>query len=327
MNTKDQKIAIVGPGAIGTLFAFYLESGGFHVALAGRSPRKTSQNSTVMIRMVTRGNKLRETCVEQLGGSHNARDATPDYVIFSVKAYDTKRASRQWKSLVGPKTHVVSLQNGLGNLEILSKYFDVSKLIIAVTSEASFLSSPSDLHHTARGITKVAPAVNASLPAARRFAEMLQAVGLQSMTKIDAQDTLWGKLVVNSAINPLSAITGFSNGRLLSSESLRKLLSRIASETYEVGVKVAHANPDIEGAINASSYVLKVAATTAGNKSSMLQDVLAGKHTEVDFINGAVCRVARSEAGFDAPLNETMLHLVKALEESSTRKSHYMLSH
>ena len=314
MSSNNHKVVIVGPGAIGTLFAFYLKSGGIPVALAGRNPRQKDRISAEIIRVNTGSNKFRETTIERIVGRRNPLMLTPDYVIFAVKAYDTEKAAKQWKSLVGRNTFVVSLQNGLGNLEILRRHFVVDKLIIAVTSEASFLSSYGKIRHTARGITKVAPVVRSSLPAAKRFAEMLQGVGLEAMTKNHAQDILWGKLVANSAINALSTITGLSNGDLLSSESLRKLLSEIATETYRVGHKVARVNPDLEGAADASAYVLKAAATTARNKSSMLQDILRGKRTEVDFINGAVCRVATSRTGFKAPLNEALYNLVKALE-------------
>lgn len=215
---------------------------------------------------------------------------------------------------------MVSLQNGLGNLEILSGYFDKNKLIAAVTSEASFLISDGNIRYTATGLIKVAPVTKSSFPIAREFSELLQLAGLKSITKNDAQDILWGKLVANSAINPLSAITGLSNGHLLSSVNLRKLISKIATETYTVGRIGANVNPDIEGESEASSYVLKTAATTAQNKSSMLQDLFRGKKTEVDFINGVVCRIAK-KVSFDAPLNETMYSLVKTLEENRISKS------
>lgn len=315
MSPNKFRVVVVGPGAIGTLFAFRLQSSGIPVALATRDPRLARRLSSKPIRIYTKGNKFDEAFINYIGSGFEINGTSPEFLIFTVKAYDTENAAKQWESVVGPETHVVSLQNGLGNLEILKRcYGPATKIICAVTSEASLALAPGKVRHTARGITKIAPLTRSSIHVAKRLAEILQEAGLSSVTKSNAYDVLWGKLVVNSAINPLSAITDLRNGRLLSNKMTRKLLSDIANETYAVGRRAAHANPDIEDAEDPGTYALNAAGATATNKSSMLQDILKGKRTEVDFINGAISRLARKKGGFRAPLNEAMFSLVRALE-------------
>jgi len=211
-------------------------------------------------------------------------------------------------------------------LEILKRFFGAEKVISAVTSEASTFLSSGRVYHAARGITRVAPVSKSSLAAAERLALMFRRAGLDSVAKDNAYDILWGKLVVNSAINPLSAITGLTNGELLSCKGTRKLLSEIALETYLVGRLAARVNPDIEDARDPSTSVLKAAEATARNKSSMLQDILRGERTEIDFINGAICREAKSKGSFRAPLNEAMHGIVKSLEERNMRKPLHVAS-
>ena len=325
MSVSDSKVVIVGPGAIGTLFAVRLQSSGIPVALAGSDPRAARRFSSKPTRVYTKGNEFDEAFIRYMAGASDLQRKSPEFLVFTVKAYDTEKAARQWKFLVGRETRVVSIQNGLGNLEVLKRFFGpATKIICAVTSEASLILSPGSVRHTAKGITKVAPLSKSSLYAAKRFAEMLQAAGLRSALKSDAHDILWGKLVVNSAINPLSAITGLTNGGLLASEMTRKLLSEIAYETYVVGKRAAHVNPDIEDAKDPGAYVMKAAKATAKNKSSMLQDILRSKRTEVDYINGAICRLARKKkkriGSLRAPLNEAMLSLVRALEKNKEMK-------
>jgi 2-dehydropantoate 2-reductase len=315
------KIIIIGPGAIGILFAFHLRRNGADVILADHDPNGTGRMTSRAIGVSSYkddGNAIRETIVKCTSDPSALDITNPNYVIFAVKAYDTQKAVEEWSSIVGRDTCVVSLQNGLGNLEILERSFGKDRLIAAVTSEASTLLGKGRVYHAAKGQTVLASLNQSSLPFTRGFARLLQCAGLESSIQENVQDMIWGKLVINSAINPLSAITNFTNGELLAHEGTQKLLCQIAQETYSVARQGLSIRPSIgeseDGGVNPSKVVLKAAETTSRNKSSMLQDLERGKRTEIEFLSGAIYRAAR-KVSMNAPLNEAMYMLVKSLEE------------
>ncbi len=321
-GTRQSKIIIIGPGAIGILFAFHLRNEGVDVTLVNHDPSGTSLIASRTIGVSSYkddGSVFRDVAVKCTSDPSALAETNPDYVIFAVKAYDTQEAAMEWSPIVGKDTRVISLQNGLGNLEILERSFGKDRLIAAVTSEASTLLGAGRVYHAAKGPTMLASLNRTSLESARDFAMILRRAGFESSVKENAQDMIWGKLVINSAINPLSAITGFVNGELLAHEGTRKLLCEIAAETYAIARQALSIKPSIDeiedDEVNPSRAVLRAAETTSKNKSSMLQDLERGKRTEIDFLSGAIYRAALKRSDLNAHLNETMYRLVKSLEE------------
>ncbi len=300
------KIAIVGPGAIGTLFAAHLKVGGFDPILIDHVAERARRISSRSL-LVWSKNKSLEATVECTSDMSVAKGA--EYVIIAVKAYNTAEvvkdlASHETSSLV------VSLQNGLGNLEIMGRYFESNRILAASTGEASTLISPGEVFHAASGITKIAPLAPGGIGASLALVKVLQKAGIDSVFSDNAQRVLWEKLVVNSSINPLTAITRMKNGEIIRNAGLKALASQVSQETYEVALK-----KDIAlGFHDPVAVVLAAASATFDNKSSMLQDIERGRRTEVDFINGAIYRLAAS-SGVPAPLNGTLYAIVKSMED------------
>jgi 2-dehydropantoate 2-reductase len=198
--------------------------------------------------------------------------------------------------LTAPGGRVLTLQNGLGNAELLGE-----GTLLGVTALGATLVGPGRVRPGGEGPTHIA----GPEPIARVF----RAAGVDARAVDPAEGTslVWGKLAVNAGINALGAIGNVPNGELLARPESRSLLERAANEVAAVARAKGIALPFPDAAAEAR----RVAAATASNLSSMLQDVLRGAPTEIDAINGAVVREG-ARHGVPTPANETLLRLVAA---------------
>lgn len=242
-----------------------------------------------------------------------AEAATPDLLVLTVKAYDTARALRDARPLLGPATAVLSLQNGLGNVEQVRDAVGEGLALGGVTTHGVTFVEPGHVHHAGVGYTRVGALAPGAAPLAAQVAAELTRCGMaaEAVPRIEAE--LWAKVIVNAGINPLTAITGLPNGQLLVQPGLKDLLERTVREA--VAVAEAAGVPLPEGDLVERARL--VASLTADNKSSMLQDIERGRRTEVESICGAIVATARG-LGKEAPLNAALLALVKGIE-STTR--------
>lgn len=294
------KVAILGPGALGCLFAWLLRRGGEDPWLVDHRPERVE----LLRRQGLRVHTLQGTEeVTPVRASWRPREVgTVDLLLVAVKAYDTVRALRRVRALVGPETTVLSLQNGWGNLERMQRALgNRGRPALGVTAQGATLLGAGHVRHAGQGQTVVG---RDAAPAA----SLLRRCGVPVEVVEDVRPAVWGKLAVNAGINPLSAISGLPNGQLAELPPLRRLVLRAAAEAEAVA-RAAGVQPPWP----AGERALAVCRATAQNLSSMLQDVLRGRRTEVDFINGAVVRLGR-RLGVPAPLNAVLWRLVRLLE-------------
>jgi 2-dehydropantoate 2-reductase len=301
------KVVVLGAGAMGSLVGGLL-SQHHEVTLLGRKAHVEA----------IRAQGLRITGATQLLArpkvALTAGEAdTPDLLLLTVKAYDTARALRDAAPLLGPSTAVLSLQNGLGNLEQVEAAVGPTRALAGVTTHGVTFVEPGHVHHAGVGYTRIGAAAPQAMLLARDAAQALTAAGMQAEASDDIRADLWAKVIVNAGINPLTAITGLPNGQLLQQAGLKDLLERVVEEAVLVAQAAGIALP--EGSM--VERTRRVAALTADNKSSMLQDIERGRRTEVEAICGAIVAQAR-EVGLRAPLNATLLALVQGIE-STTR--------
>lgn len=237
---------------------------------------------------------------------------TPDLLVLTVKAYDTPRALRDAKPLLGPHTALLSLQNGLGNLEAVVETVGEGLALGGVTTHGVTFVEPGHVHHAGVGYTRIGGALRA-MPLGQEVARALSEAGMacEAVEHIEAE--LWAKVVVNAGINPITAITGLPNGQLLQQAGLKELMEKTVREAEAVARAAGVELP--EGDLVERTRL--VAGMTAENKSSMLQDIERGRRTEVEAICGAIVAQARS-LGIGAPLNAALLALVRGIE-STTR--------
>jgi 2-dehydropantoate 2-reductase len=202
----------------------------------------------------------------------------------------------------------LSLQNGAGNLETLQGVLGLDRAALGVTTVGATLLGPGQVRQAGAGMISLS-----AHPRLSPLAAWLQKAGFTVEQVADAKSLLWGKLVINAAINPLTALLRVPNGQLLERSTARQLLQAAAQEAAAVaaaqGLTLPY--PDPVAAAEAT------ARRTAANRSSMLQDILRGAPTEIDAICGAIVQ-AGLQSGAPTPVNRTLWQLVKALHNSET---------
>ena len=302
------KITIVGPGAMGCLLAAFLSKSKEEIWLLDKNPERAKKIKEQGIK------------VEGISGNWQAKvnvsaDAqeisTQDLIIIAVKSYDTKDAVKNIKPMLGESTLVLSLQNGLGNTEIISELTGQERTMGGITNQAATLLDTGCVRHAGRGETvfgRMDGKISAEL---RSIRELFNKAGLEARISKDIKAILWSKLIINVAINALTAITRLNNGRLIEFDTSRKILEEAVNEAVKVAkkkrIKLIYDDP--------LSKAEAVCEATANNVSSMLQDVLKQRRTEIDFINAAVVRHAQS-LGIPTPVNTVLTNLVKTIEAS-----------
>ena len=298
-------ILIVGTGALASLFAARLTHAGHAVTMLGTWKDGIDALQRNGVRLVdSKGNEKRFT----VHATDDPRECTgTKYAIVLVKAWQTERVARQLKDCLADDGLALTLQNGLGNRETLSRDLGLSRVALGSTTTGATLLGPGLVKAGGEGIVSLEQ--NQALDP---LEEALRSAGFKVQVVDDAQSLIWGKLVVNAAINPLTAILRVKNGELLERPFARKLLRALARET----ANVAHAGNIILPFDDPVAKAEEVAQKTAANTSSMLQDMLRGAPTEINAICGAVVREAEKYK-IGAPVNWTCWQLVKAMEQAS----------
>jgi len=292
-----EPVLIVGTGALATLFAARLSAAGTPVTVLG-----TWSEGLAALRQNGAGlDGMGSFPVQTAGSQLEVRQAR--YALVLVKSWQTQRAARQLSACLAEHGLAVTLQNGLGNDAILAGELDRSRVARGVTTLGATLLAP--------GLVRLAGDGQVSLEPHTGLAPLqgiLLEAGFDVKVVDDVQSLVWSKLVVSSAINPLTALLRIKNGELLRLPTARGLMATLARETASVagmlGVGLQFQDP-----VQATE---EVAMRTAENSSSMLQDVLRGFPTEIDAINGAVVRKA-AEGRLQLPLNQVLVSLIKAL--------------
>jgi 2-dehydropantoate 2-reductase len=304
------KFLVVGPGAMGCLFAARLSKAGFHVTLLDYIPERAKQinEQGIVVEGVTGPYTVN---VPTVAGDLSS---PPDLVLLCVKSYKTRQASETIRSTLPANAVVVTLQNGVGNVEILEHVFGKERILGGVTSEGATLLGPGKIRHAGQGETIIGPGGDPNGPAEKLVSALGQA-GFKTKSVDNVSDLIWGKLIINVGINALTAITRLKNGRLPEVPGTRLVLEEAVKEAVAVAaaksIQLPYPDP--------LDRVMQVCEATAGNMASMLQDVLKEKETEVDAINGAIVREGKA-LGIPTPVNLTLTSLVHAIQETYKEK-------
>ena len=232
-----------------------------------------------------------------------------DLVIFFVKSYDTARAVLDARVLTGDDTYLLTLQNGLGNLETVIEEYGANRVLGGTTSQGSTLVGLGEIFHAGVGLTLIGMLDEGPRNMADKVSELFNDAGLQTQLIDDVLSVIWDKVLVNLGINALTALTGLRNGQLLEVSELKLLMCFAVEE----GVRVAEIEGIDLGPTDHVSHVFEVARATGDNRSSMLQDVDRGRKTEIEALNGSVVRLG-NKLGVETPVNQVLTALVKGLE-------------
>jgi len=330
MAQRQIRIAIIGAGSIGSLFGGYL------------AKNKSDQYQTEMfffgrkehIKMINEnGLFLRKnddiSKITGIKGFTNPREYLEEkgqkdvhFCFLTTKTYDIESTLKEFEEIVENTKWFVILQNGIGNEELVKEYVPKSKIIRAITSNGAFLAEPGLIEHTGEGFTKMGLAFHkngnenrgedVASKAMKTLRDILIENGIEATISEDIIKACWEKIFVNIGINPFGALTRLRNGKLLKNKGIKLMMGEAVKEA----VKVANHRGMDFSAEDFIELTYSVARKTENNINSMLQDILKGKQTEIDFINGKIVQYAE-EMGISVPINMTLTHLIKGLEKST----------
>ena len=289
------KIAVIGPGALGCLYASRFSQSGITTTLVDHKYDRAT-------RLSKSGIKVESESGTQTTKINVSTDVPPrqDLIVVVTKAHVTTAL----KLPVGMP--VLTLQNGLGNVETLCNLVGSSHVLAGTTTEASTLLDEGHIRHVAKGITTVGAWTTAPTETAM---EALTRAGFEADTTDSPGQMIWEKVVVSAGINPLTALLDVPNGRLLELREARQLIRDLVVEAAKVA--------STEGYRFNYSLIERtedVCRATADNISSMLQDLRAGKQTEIEAISGEILRRAEL-ASLPTPRTRVVWQLVKSIEQ------------
>lgn len=294
-------LLIAGTGALATLFAARLRRAGYHVAMLGTWKEGLKALRSDGVRLVDADGSEHQFGVQATSDPRECIRIR--YALVLVKAWQTERVARQLAECIPDNGVAVTLQNGLGNRETLAQSLGLERVALGTTTTGATLLGPGLARAGGEGIISIE-----CHPALAPVEEALKSAKFNVQIVDDAQSLVWGKLVINAAINPLTALLRVPNGQLLERPSARRMMSALAQETAQVA-SAEKIDLPFEDPIAAAE---EVARKTGANHSSMFQDVLRGAPTEIDAICGAVIRAAQKHH-IDTPANWACWNLVKAL--------------
>ncbi len=296
-------IIIFGAGAIGSLFGALLSKGN-NAILIGRKPHITAiKKNGLKIEGKTNLNaKIKaESSVDNV-------TFKPDLLILTVKSYDTETAIIQAKKIITNDTIVLSLQNGLDNIEKISKHISSEKVIAGITTHGAFFSKPGGIKHTGKGTTVLGELNRKKTKHVDNIVKLFNEAGIKTAESKNVIKDVWGKAIINSSINPLTAIFKCRNGCLSENPILEKFLEIICEES----VKIANADGIDLSYSDMLAKTKEVVKNTSDNYSSMLQSVINRKKTEIDSINGKLIEIGR-KYNVSTLINEILVNSIKSL--------------
>ncbi len=300
-------IAIIGAGAMGCIYATYL---GKH-------------NQVLLVDVVkAHVDAINEKGLrfEHLDGSEEvytnlraSMDTTgeqaADLVILLTKGYQSAQALESNKSLIGPDTTVLSLQNGYGNADEIVKYVPEEQIVLGTSGGGAIVAGPGHVLHRGQGATHIG-GMGKDQGRAEMVKRLMDEGGVPEVELVpNVKELVWSKLFVNVGINAICALMDDLNKTVSINEHARKASYALVKEAVEVA-NAAGMNFNFEAEFE---NVMHIAMVTGENVCSMLADVRNKRRTEVDRINGAIVSEA-AKLGAEAPLNALMTELIHAKE-------------
>lgn len=297
------RIFIVGAGALGSLFGGLLAHAGASVSLYNPSNVEHVQAIQNAGLIIERDGTAMNVSVEATTTLKALAEA--DLVGIFVKAHQTARAMEQIAPKLTQRSWVLSLQNGIGMESEILKFVSPERFLRGVTSQGATLVGPGRVRWAGVGPTKLGRWSGPPVPEIEELFALFGKAGIEAEYSEEVERLLWEKLIINCAINPLTALFDQPNGVIADDSQLREVVQAVVLET----LRVACAHGVTLSEEEAIARVETVARKTAQNISSMLQDVRRGRPTEIDYINGAVVREGQ-RLGIPTPLNLLLTRLI-----------------
>jgi len=303
------KIGVIGSGAMGSLYGGILAESGNEVYFIDVYKEHVDAINSRGLCILERGE---ERYIKNVRATTDASEVGKvDLAIVFVKSTITDIAVEQNKEIIDKDTIVLTLQNGIGNIEKINKVVDLSQIVAGTSANGASMIEPGKINHAGNGGTVIGEISGQITDRIKMLKELLDVEKLGPCEISDnVMGLIWDKLLVNAGINPLTAITGFRNGELLEHKESLEILENLVMEGIQVakalGIKLSHTTPE---------HCKNVCKATSENISSMLADVMNKRKTEIMNINGAIVREGK-RLSIPTPFNEVMTNLVLLKEKT-----------
>ena len=301
----------MGAGALGSAIGGFLSKSGYEVTFIGRKDH--------ILAIEENGLKI-----TGIWGNHLIKSIIPktdlidvsyqDLILFTTKSVDTKSAAEQLKrvkSIVGDKTIIVSLQNGVGNEEILQSVFGEEKVLGGMVIIGFELLKPGEVKVTVfADRIKIGEMNQKSSERLKKIVKVFNGANLPTDAVCNIKQFLWQKLLYNSALNPLGAILGVNYGKLTDPHTW-SIIQEIIKEAFEItkreGIELMWNSPEeYEDFLKT-----KQLPPTANHRPSMHYDLKKGRKTEIDFLNGKIVELGLKN-NISTPVNSVICNLIKS---------------
>ncbi len=309
----NKHIAIIGTGALASLFAAKLSQVS-NVSMVGTWQAQIDAINRNGITVFEQTGRSKNYQVSAVHAGHLPHDTPPaDVAIVLVKSYQTAQAAERISAVLKPGGTVLSLQNGLGNEETLESALPDQQISCGITMQGGNIPALATVNHAGNGATVID-----DQPFLEPVVELLKAAGIPVLSPKEhgvgtIDEAIWGKLILNAAINPLTALLGQPNGFLADDPTAERLCRATAREAAEVAIlEEAWSKEKLK---EAEDSAVRVARLTAPNRSSMLQDVSRGGRTEIESICGEIVKRGKKH-GMATPINQKWLGLIQKVEQS-----------
>ncbi|MEQ9334140.1 2-dehydropantoate 2-reductase [Thalassobaculum sp.] len=293
------RVCVFGAGAVGCYFGGLMARAGHDVTFVGRPAHVDAINRHGLLLETAAGREH----VPARAAVDAAGIDRPDLVMVCVKSADTEGVARSLAGRLGPHTTVLSLQNGIDNAERFAAVAARSA-VPAIVHAGTGMAGPGHVRHHGGGELVIGAA-----PDSAALAEVLAAAGIPTTVSDDIDAALWGKLVTNCAYNGLSAIGAIPYAPMLQTDGAREVMLGVVAECTAVAAACGVTLP-----ADTAAQMLAVAERMPGQLSSTARDLLRGKPSEIDFLNGYVVRKG-AEHGIPTPINLTLMVAVRLAEK------------
>lgn len=315
-------ILIYGGGAVGLGIASCLVRPENRIDIIARAETAAALQEAGLVRTGIFG----DACAEPGGfGCFTTLDQTAgpyDFVLVCTKSFDSGSAAKdlaEHRDRIGGNARVVLFQNGWGNAEFFRAHFEQQKVCNARVITGFRRRRANEVEITVHAdAIHIGSLLGADLAAVEPLSHAIHAGGIPCETTDAIEKDLWAKMLYNCALNPLGAILGVPYGALAEQSSTRTLMDRIAEEVFAVMTAAGYQTHWRKPAEFLDAFYDRLVPDTAEHKSSMLQDIAAGKRTEIDALNGAVIALAQTH-GIATPYNIAVYQLIKFLESTHTK--------
>lgn len=297
------RVFIAGAGALGSLFGGLLAQAGASVSLYNPSNIEHIRAIQTNGLLIERDDAPIRATVQATTERDSLAEA--ELVAIFVKAHQTAQAMEQLAARLDKQSWVLSVQNGIGMESEILRFVPPEKFLRGITAQGATLLGPGRVRWAGVGPTTLGRWAGPITPEIENIITLFRRAGLETEYSDEVERLLWEKLLINCAINPLTALFNVPNGAIVHDPALREIAGAVVREAFSIaqahGVRLSESE--------AIARVERVACNTAHNLSSMLQDVRRGRPTEISYINGAIVREGK-RLGIATPLNMLLTQLI-----------------